>query len=120
MKCRECGREFEKKGENQVYCTPYCYMKANEKRYKIKNKISRVARQFDFDVCNRDKIVNAKMMMFSADDVFKCPCDANNPNRYCGSALCIADTIYKGHCCCQLFWSKKEPELTKYLEKKEK
>ena len=107
MRCKECGKEFEKKGENQVYCSSYCYMKANEKRYRIKSRIARVAKAHDFEVHNRDKIVNAKMIMFSADDVYKCPCDSNNPNRYCGSALCITDTVTKGHCHCQLFYAKK-------------
>lgn len=111
MKCKNCGKEFEKKGENQVYCTPYCYMKANEKRYKIKNKISRIAKNFDFEVRNRDKIINAKMIMFSADDIYRCPCDADNPDRYCGSARCITDVVYKGHCHCNLFHSTKEPLL---------
>ena len=111
MKCKNCGKEFEKKGENQVYCSTYCYMKANEKRYKIKNKISRIAKNFDFEVRNRDKIINAKMIMFSADDIYRCPCDADNPERYCGSAQCIADVVYKGHCHCNLFHSKKEPLL---------
>ena len=111
MKCKNCGKEFEKKAENQVYCTPECYMKANEKRCKIKDKISQIARRFDFEVRNQDKIVNAKMIMFAADDVYRCPCLSQDQDHYCGSARCIADTVYLGHCCCQLFWSKKEPLL---------
>lgn len=53
----------------------------------------------------------AKIRAFGDGNIHRCPCDADNPDRYCGSARCIADVVYKGHCHCNLFHSTKEPLL---------
>lgn len=110
MKCRWCGKEFEAR-DNQIYCSLDCRYMADTKRGNINQKIRNIARKYDFDVKNKDKIVKAKMMMFAGGDLKRCPCDADNPERFCGSARCIADVVYKGHCHCSLFWYKKTPLL---------
>ena len=52
------------------------------------------------------KIIKAKMLIFRGKDkeIHRCPCDSNNPKRYCGSQLCKQDILYDGHCHCNLFW----------------
>ena len=111
VKCANCGKEFIRRQEKQKYC---CYSCKKEMVYGEKNlyyRIENVAKNYNFELKNVDKIVRAKKMLFSGNDLHRCPCDAGNPDRFCGSARCIADTVYLGHCCCQLFWSKKEPLL---------
>lgn len=71
---------------------------------ELKNYIEQIAVENNFTLKNVDKIVNAKFLML--DDVKRCPCDATNPERYCGSPKCIEDTIKDGHCHCNMFWSK--------------
>lgn len=65
--------------------------------------IDHVALKNKFNVKNADKIINAKMRFFAGGDLKRCPCDANNPLRYCGSEQCIADVKKDGHCHCNLF-----------------
>lgn len=77
----------------------------------MKEKINSITKRFDFEARNIDKIMKAKIMIFKNGNIHRCPCDAGNPDRYCGSARCIADVVYKGHCHCSLFWSKKPPLL---------
>lgn len=106
IKCKWCGKEFEKR-DTQVYCSYDCARDYNDKVVSIKSKIKNIAKKYDFEIKNMDKIVNAKMMLFKHDDLKSCPCDSQNPNRFCGSALCIHDTIHKGYCCCNMFHAKK-------------
>lgn len=106
MKCRWCGKEFEPNADQQIYCGVDCSQEVNYQRAKICGKIKSVAKKFKFNVENESKIINAKLMIFKNGDVYRCPCDANNPNRFCGSAQCIADTVYNGHCHCNLFHKK--------------
>lgn len=106
IKCKWCGKEFEKR-DTQVYCSYDCARDYNDKVVSIKSKIKNIAKKYDFEINNMDKIVNAKMMLFKHDDMKRCPCSSTNPNKYCGSALCIHDTIHKGHCHCNLFHAKK-------------
>ena len=108
MKCKYCGKEFENR-DTQKYCSTDCYFAYNDKKTRIKAKIKRLAEKYDFQLKNLDKIVNAKMMLFKTGDVTRCPCDADNQKRFCGSAQCIADTVYKGHCHCNLFHLKDSP-----------
>ena len=51
-----------------------------------------------------DRIVRAKER-FGLD--FGCPCDKDNPKRYCISKLCLSDIKRDGHCHCNM-WCKKE------------
>jgi 1-aminocyclopropane-1-carboxylate deaminase/D-cysteine desulfhydrase-like pyridoxal-dependent ACC family enzyme len=107
-KCKWCGKEFEPNAENQVFCGIDCSSAHNYQRAKISNKIKSIAKKFDFEVKNESKIINAKLMIFRNGNVYRCPCDAQNPKRYCGSAQCIADTVYNGHCHCNLFHKKED------------
>ena len=107
VKCKMCGKEFTRISGKQMFCHWKCQKKYQAQERFIKERIEKIANKRDFEVKNKDKIIRAKLMLFKNDDVTRCPCDASNPNRYCGSALCIADTIYKGHCHCSLFFAKK-------------
>lgn len=108
-KCPYCGKEFTPK-DNQKYCGNDCYMAYNAEKLRTKAMIKRLAKKYDFDVKNIDKIVNAKMLLFVNGERKKCPCDATNPKRFCGSALCIHDVVHYGHCHCNLFHLKNFPD----------
>lgn len=116
IKCKWCGKEFEKR-DTQKFCCGDCALAYNQIIQNTKSKIKTIAKKYDFEIENMDKIVNAKMMLFKNDNTMRCPCAAQDPDHYCGSSRCIADTVYLGHCCCQLFWSKKEPLINNYIEK---
>lgn len=49
---------------------------------------------------NFDKIVAAKERFGIG---LHCPCDKNNPDRYCISYQCALDTIRDGHCHCNCY-----------------
>lgn len=52
---------------------------------------------------NVDKIARAKNMMFGEEEWKRCPCDGQNPDRYCGSTLCMNDIKEKGICHCNCY-----------------
>ena len=52
---------------------------------------------------NIEKIARAKNMMFGLEEWQRCPCEGNNPNRYCGSELCHSDIERDGICHCRCF-----------------
>lgn len=106
-KCKHCGKEFVKKSSRQLFCCFKCHYEYATKKRKLINRIKSIAKENNFELKNMDKIVRAKMMLFGKANPLLCPCSSNNPNRYCGSALCIADTIYKGHCHCSMMYAKK-------------
>ena len=110
-KCLCCGKEFRPRVKNQRFCNYKCHYLVFGKEKSLRYKIKKIAEIFNLEIKNLEKIINAKKILFGGDDMSRCPCDANNPDRYCGSARCIADVVYQGHCCCSLFWSKKEPLL---------
>ena len=58
---------------------------------------------------NLTKIARAKNMMFGLEEWQRCPCDGQNPDRYCGSDLCRNDVLEKGVCHCNCFL-KEEPK----------
>lgn len=103
-KCKYCGKEVTRT-DREVFCSPQCAYKYKSVKLQCKRMIERIAKKYDFDLKNFDKILNAKMLL-TADNPKRCPCDINNPKRFCGSAQCIADTVYQGHCHCSLFWLK--------------
>lgn len=107
VKCKNCGKEFEKKTGLQMFCCEDCRRSYEKFSKAIRAKISKLASEHGFDVKNKEKIVRAKEMIFGRENLKFCPCDAKNPNRYCGSALCISDIVYKGKCHCSLFHAKK-------------
>ena len=106
-KCPVCGKEFTVTNIDKKYCSYDCAYKIQSRKYRIRSKIDSISKQYDFTVKNKDKITNAKLIMFKDGDVHRCPCDASNPNRYCGSLLCLHDIIHNSHCHCQLFHAKK-------------
>ena len=55
---------------------------------------------------NVQKIANAKRMMFGEAEWQRCPCDGQNPNRYCISELCRKDIEEKGECHCHCYQKK--------------
>lgn len=107
-RCKWCGKEFETNYPIQKYCSTGCYEEVCNQRIKAHAKIRYISKKFKFDVKNKQKIINAKVMIFKNGDIYRCPCDAQNPKRYCGSAQCIADTVYQGHCHCNLFHKKED------------
>ena len=106
MKCRYCKKEFEPTERHKEFCSHQCRYDFYNKKTCLKRRINNLANKFNFEIKNFDKIVNAKMIMFADDNVMRCACDAQNPERFCGSALCISDVVVKGHCECNLFHKK--------------
>ena len=52
---------------------------------------------------NFEKILNAKALFKIG---IRCPCDKNNPERYCISKLCLSDIEKEKSCHCNC-WRKK-------------
>ena len=109
-RCKWCGKEFIPFNKYQKFCSEDCCYIAGLQKHKIDYKIKNVAKLYNFDIKNKDKILNAKLLIFKDGNIHRCPCDADNPNRFCGSAQCIADVVYKGHCHCSLFWLKNKSD----------
>lgn len=109
MKCKYCGKEFESTDKRKIFCDYKCCDAYHREKWKILKRIERIAKKNNFEVKNRDKIVNAKLLMFVQNDITRCPCDSGNPDRYCGSYLCKHDVLTKGHCHCNLFHLKYSP-----------
>lgn len=107
LKCKMCGKEFVKEHAGQKFCHWKCQKQYQKKQSLISRLIHRIAKKYNFEIKNEDKIIRAKMMLFRNDDMKRCPCDATNPNRFCGSALCIHDTVHNNHCHCNLMHAKK-------------
>ena len=62
-------------------------------------------REKDRDV---EKIIEAKLMLFRGKELIKCPCAAQDEERYCGSPKCTQEVKEKGVCHCHLFEVKNE------------
>lgn len=107
IKCAYCGKDFVRKYREQKYCSFSCKKEGTKLFAKVKRTIREVARKYGFEVKNEERILRAKKIIFKNGDLCRCPCDAHNPNRYCGSKLCIHDTVHKGHCHCNMFHEKK-------------
>ena len=105
MKCSWCGKEVANGREK--YCSADCAYMSRHTKYKIKSSIQRTAKKYDFELKNLEQITNAKMRFFKDKGYKRCPCDADNHERYCGSPLCLHDVVEYGHCHCNLFWKKK-------------
>ena len=83
---------------------------------EILENIIKVADKLNFGVgTNALKIAKLKSRM---DDWKCCPCDKNNPDRFCGSDLCRKDTIRDGWCQCHCMF--KLDNIVKPLRKKNK
>ena len=55
---------------------------------------------------NVQTIANAKQMMFGESEWHRCPCDGQNPERYCISELCRSDIERDGECHCHCYCKK--------------
>ncbi len=55
---------------------------------------------------NVEKIAKAKTMMFGDAEWQRCPCDGQNPERYCISELCRSDIERDGVCHCNCYTKK--------------
>ena len=104
VKCKMCGKEITRT-DRGVFCSQACAYDYKSIRCNLKRSLQRIAKKYGFEIENLDKIVNAKMLMFGRyrQDGKKCPCDANNAERFCGSPRCIADIVNDGHCHCGLY-----------------
>lgn len=69
----------------------------------LDNMIQRCAEAGYTPTKNIEKIANAKKMMFGEQEWQRCPCDGNNPARYCISAQCRKDIEEKGVCHCNCY-----------------
>lgn len=107
MKCRWCGKEFEPKDSHHKYCQPQCKTDEYNTEIKAKRHFKRIAKEngFEVDLSKISKITNAKLMMFKKD-YLRCPCDAMDNFRYCGSPKCLGEITAKGQCHCGLFKEK--------------
>lgn len=105
-KCLLCGKEFIAYDDRERCCPGDCKAIYNRQRKKILQKIAGIEKKYDFQTKNVIPIVMAKIRAFGDGNIHRCPCDADNPDRYCGSAQCIADVVYQGHCHCNLFHKK--------------
>lgn len=107
MKCKWCGKEI---ANNRKYCSLDCKTKDFNNTRKTKEMILRLAQKGGYKLENFDKIVRAKVMLFKDGDTRRCPCDAQDSERFCGSAKCQNDIILQGHCHCNLFHLTTEKE----------
>lgn len=73
----------------------------------MENKITALAEKNNWQISrNLKSIIHAKLMMFGETEWHRCPCDGNNPLRYCGGPKCAEDISEKGKCHCNLFLRK--------------
>ena len=83
---------------------------------EILENMVKIADELNFGLdTNAIKIAKLKSRM---DDWKRCPCDKNNPDRYCGSKLCQEDTIKDGYCHCHCMFIL--DNMVKPLRKKNK
>lgn len=114
MRCKWCKKEFTPNPLrlSQRFCCYNCKREYHGAVAKIKSKVKTVLLKhpsFHVEEDQLKKIINAKILLFAGGDVHRCPCDAGNTYRFCGSLRCIADVNETGHCHCNLFW--------RYMEK---
>ena len=60
-----------------------------------------------YPTANIEKIARAKTMMFGDTEWYRCPCDGENPLRFCVSDLCRSEIEQKGTCHCNCYTNKK-------------
>ena len=69
----------------------------------LENMIQRCTEAGYTTTKNVEKIAKAKSMMFGENEWQRCPCDGNNPARYCISEQCRKDIEDKGVCHCNCY-----------------
>ena len=108
MKCRWCGKDFEPR-DHRVFCSPDCRYRHDVAKSFIVKKVNRIAEKNGFNITgNKMKIIEAKLMLFRGKELIKCPCAAQDEERYCGSPKCIQEVKEKGICHCHLFEAKND------------
>lgn len=79
---------------------------------ELEVKLRELAKEHNVSINEKNikKIINAKFMLFSSEGtdeaLFKCPCDAMNPERGCISKLCLQNVMDTGTCHCHLMVKK--------------
>lgn len=102
MKCSWCGTEFEPR-DHQKYCGCKCKYEHDMAFGNLSDRITRMAKRLGFELSeSKNKIFNAKLMLFKKA-YMRCPCAADDQNRYCGSPKCIEEINRIGKCHCGLF-----------------
>lgn len=116
MRCKWCKKEFEPNPlrPTKRFCCHECKMEYHGAVSKIKSKVKTILlKHGDFHVTEEQlkKIINAKIILFApGGNIHRCPCDGDNPERFCGSKLCTSDVERDGHCHCNLFWRHEKGE----------
>lgn len=107
-RCRWCGKLYTPKADHQKYCCGKCRSDQFNMTITAKRKIRRLAKlsQKELNLANFSKIIDAKILMFK-DKYLRCPCDAKDRMRYCGSKKCLKEIEEVGQCHCGLFKEKK-------------
>ena len=77
-----CGKEFVKEHAGQKFCHWKCQKQYQKKPKFDKQLIHRIAKKYNFEIKNEDKIIRAKMLLFRNDDMKRCPLSSTNPNKY--------------------------------------
>lgn len=105
MKCLNCGKDNPPSLSHRArkFCCKDCQQKYFNKKAKVKRLINRIAKEYGLQVRNVDKIVKAKLLLFK-EDLSRCPCMAQDVEKYCGSTKCLNEINKKGNCCCNLFF----------------
>lgn len=112
MKCKVCGKEFEKNAHNQIYCSKSCknkkYEKGTKKYKEYRNKINKKRHQKAIDEgrTNIEKncdVCGKKFLSLRENNVY-CSSDCKKKASYFGKS----NKIFHHHCviCGKLFVSK--------------
>lgn len=115
-KCDWCGKEFIVHDRpDQRFCCYECKVIYHAAIARIKNKVKYILKKnpnFYVEEDRLQKIIRAKLLIFHGrnKDIHHCPCDGDNPDRFCGSKLCYQDILKDGHCHCNLFLLKENKD----------
>lgn len=103
MKCKWCGKEYNITSRSK-YCSEDCRYNYYLAKATLESRLKTVAKRNGFIMTdNRLKIEKAKLILFKGGDYMRCPCAADDQERYCGSPKCTQEVKEKGVCHCHLF-----------------
>ena len=67
----------------------------------VQEKMESLCKTFGYTPSeNLPKVAKVKERFFSADEWYRCPCDRDNPDRFCIGRVCRQDIEEKGICHC--------------------